>query len=162
VEVWETGDSKDNKIQRNKEQMMKKIYAVLLSSILAVMMLFTGGVALAGGGNLACSCTGIACGNNAIGGDQGDIFTGLSAQTVSELFTSNPNTGWTCVEPANIRGEGGPKGCYCANYCGNGGIGADPNYFDLGLSQEKIDKYYGGGAQGNQTGWLCGNYRGSI
>jgi len=46
--------------------------------------------------------------------------------------------------------------------CGNGGvgIGADPNTFDLGLTQSTIDSKYGGGKPGNKTGWLCGSYRG--
>ena len=141
---------------------MKKIYTVLLSCILFLTVLVMGRIALAEGGNMVCSCTASACGNNAIGGNQGDIFTGLSSWIVATKFMTNPNTGWTCVEPAKVRGTNGPKGCYCANYCGNGGIGADPNYFDLGLSQERIDQYYGGGAAGNRTGWLCGNSRGTI
>ncbi|NET65740.1 MAG: hypothetical protein F6K63_15635 [Moorea sp. SIO1G6] len=151
----------DKKSTKTKEQIMKKIYTLLLSCVLTVIMLFSGGVALAQG-DYACSCTGFACGNNAIGGDQGDIFDNLSANTVETLFTTNPNTGWTCVIPAAIRGSGGPEGCYCEGYCGNGGIGADPNFFDLGLSQETVANLYGGGQPGNRTGWLCGSYRGSI
>lgn len=109
-----------------------------------------------------CVCTGSACGNDAIGGDQGDIFTKVSPAEVKDSFQTNPNTGWTCVVPAETRGSGGPLGCYCQDYCGNGGIGADPNYIDLGLSQATVDANYGGGEAGNQTGWLCGTYRGSF
>lgn len=105
-----------------------------------------------------CSCTASACGNGGIGGNQGDIFTGVPPADVAKYF--GPNTGWTCVAPRLVRGSGGPKGCFCADYCGNGGIGADPKTFDLGLSQETIDSKYGGGKPGNRTGWLCGNYRG--
>jgi hypothetical protein len=135
-----------------------------------VASLFAAGVlagatvnAQAQSGNLACSCTGLACGNGAVGGNQGDIFTGLSQSTVNTYFTPNPNTGWTCVPPAAIRsGPGGPLGCFCQYYCGNGGIGANPNTFDLHLNQTRVNTYYGGGHAGNQTGWLCGNYRGSF
>jgi hypothetical protein len=112
-------------------------------------------------GNLACSCTSSGCGNGGIGGNNGDIFTGLSQATVNKYF--GPNTGWTCVAPAAIRsGPGGPLGCFCQYYCGNGGIGANPNTFDLHLTQARVNTYYGGGHPGNQTGWLCGTYRGSF
>ena len=112
--------------------------------------------------DMACSCTAGACGNDAVGGDQGDIFNDLSQATVNNSFKTNPNTGWTCVVPKKTRGTGGPLGCFCAGYCGNGGIGADPDYFDLGLNQDTINKNYGGGKAGNKTGWLCGNYRGTY
>lgn len=120
------------------------------------------GVAALEAADMACSCTGTACGNNAIGGDRGDIFTKVSEAEAAAYFTTNPKTGWTCVVPAKVRGTGGPEGCYCRNYCGNGGIGADPKFFDLGLSEQRIDQYYGGGESGNRTGWLCGNYRGDF
>jgi hypothetical protein len=110
----------------------------------------------------ACVCTGSACGNGSIGAYQGDIFTNVSLSQVQQSFQANPNTGWTCVVPAAVRGSGGPMGCYCAGYCGNGGIGADPNYFDLGLSKPTVDASYGGGKAGNRTGWLCGSWRGSF
>lgn len=127
--------------------------------ILLAPMLFSG-YAQAANLDQSCSCTAAACGNNAVGGDQGDIFTEIPASQVKANFQSNSNTGWTCVVPAKIRGDGGPKGCYCIGYCGNGGIGADPDYFDIGLSQSTINSSYGGGASGNRTWWLCGNYRG--
>ena len=112
--------------------------------------------------NMTCVCTGSACGNNAIGGNQGDIFVNVSAAQASQYFTTNPNTGWTCFVPAKTRGTAGPQGCYCKNSCGNGGIGADPNYVDLGLSQATVTSSYGGGKAGNKTGWLCGSYRGEA
>jgi hypothetical protein len=137
---------------------MKGTRFVLLMSM---VMLLSGGAVFAQD-NQACVCTAAACGNNAIGGNQGDIFTGLTSATVQKYFTTNPDTGWTCFVPAKIRGTGGPLGCYCANYCGNGGIGADPNYIDLGLSQDTVNSSYGGGKPGNPTGWLCGTYRGTF
>lgn len=137
---------------------MKLHHLLLLVTCIAILA----AVPASADGNMACSCTATACGNNAVGGDQGDIFTGLSEETVKTKFQTNPDTGWTCVVPAKIRGEGGPKGCFCAKLCGNGGVGADPNFFDLGLTQEEIDEDYGGGGPGNPTGWLCGNYRGTI
>jgi len=140
----------------NKAKWMNSIFLAACY----LLFFFSGNVAAAD--NMACSCTASACGNNAIGGNQGDIFSGLSQTTVNELFLTNPNTGWTCVVPKKIRGSGGPLGCFCAGYCGNGGIGADPNYFDLGLSQDKVNKLYGGGKPGNRTGWLCGKYRGTT
>jgi len=106
-----------------------------------------------------CSCTGSTCGSNAIGGDQGDIYTGVSALDVQQNFITNLNTGWTCVVPALVRGSAGPKACFCEGVCGAGGIGADPNFFDLGLSEATVASSYGGGTPGNSTGWLCGNYR---
>ena len=134
---------------------------IVLATCFAAL-LFVTGAALAQSANEACSCTGNGCGNGAVGGDQGDIFTGVSPANVKQYFTPNPNTGWTCVVPAKIRGTGGPLGCFCAQYCGNGGIGANPNYFDLGLSQSTVNSSYGGGKPGNKTGWLCGNYRGTF
>ena len=114
---------------------------------------------------MSCICTGGAwasCGNGAIGGAQGDLFVNLSPATAGTRFKANPNTGWTCVVPAATRGAGGPLGCYCKGLCGNGGVGADPNYFDLGLSQDRVNAGYGGGKPGNRTGWLCGKYRGTL
>lgn len=114
-------------------------------------------------GELYCVCTGTACGNNAIGGDRGDIFGQLTAKVVEDKFYSTGNTGWTCMEPAKVRGSGGPKGCFCGDQpCGNGGVGADPLFIDLGLSEQKVANSYGGGNAGNRTGWLCGNYRGTV
>ncbi len=110
---------------------------------------------------MACVCTGTACGNAAIGGDQGDIFTNVSADKVKQSFVTNPNTGWTCITP-KVRGQGGPLGCYCKGYCGNGGIGADPNYIDLGKTDAVVAQSYGGGKAGNKTGWLCGKFRGDF
>ncbi len=81
-------------------------------------ILLAGGGTLALAGDLACVCTGLACGN------------------------------------------GGPLGCFCKSYCGNGGIGADPNFFDLGLDDKTVSSSYGGGKAGNKTGWLCGDWRG--
>ena len=135
---------------------------VIRTVFLMGVALFLAAGAAAHADDMACSCTGLACGNNAIGGDRGDIFTGVSSAEAKSFFTTTDNTGWTCVVPAKIRGTGGPKGCYCRNYCGNGGIGADPRFFDLGLSQETINEDYGGGSSGNRTGWLCGNYRGDF
>lgn len=133
-------------------------FAVLLAS-------WSLGTAFAASPNEDCSCTGVSvqpsagCGNGGIGGAQGDIFTNVPPATVQSSF--GPNTGWTCVVPSLVRGQGGPLGCFCANLCGNGGIGADPNTFDLGLSQSSVNSSYGGGQAGNKTGWLCGNYRGN-
>jgi len=115
--------------------------------------------------NMDCSCSGVAaqpsagCGNGGIGAAQGDIFVNVPPADVQQFF--GPNTGWTCVVPSAVWSSGGPLGCYCANYCGNGGIGADPKTFSLGLTQDTINKNYGGGKSGNKTGWLCGNYRGN-
>lgn len=136
---------------------IKRFFSVLIA---AAAICFAGQVSA--DATMACSCTASACGNNAVGGDQGDVFSGLSPTTVDEMFLTNPNTGWTCVVPAKVRGSGGPLACFCAGYCGNGGIGADPNYFDLGLSPSTVSSSYGGGKPGNKTGWLCGNYRGTI
>lgn len=113
-------------------------------------------------GLMNCSCTESSCGRNAIGGDQGDVFTNIAPGNVKARFQTNPTTGWTCVAPAMTRGVGGPKACFCKGSCGSGGVGADPNYFDLGLSPEIVAQSYGGGIPGNQTGWLCGNYRGDF
>jgi hypothetical protein len=113
-------------------------------------------------GELTCVCIGKACGNNAIGGDHGDIFDKLTAKTVQDKFYSTGDTGWTCLLPQKTRGSGGPKGCYCGGKpCGNGAVGADPLTVDLGLSQQDVDQKYGGGDT-KKTGWLCGNYRGSV
>lgn len=114
--------------------------------------------------NMACSCTGYGagakCGNQGVGGDNGDIFTDLSKTTVDAWFVPNPLTGWTCVVPSNVRGIGGPLGCFCADHCTKiGDVSAGSNAFDLGLSQSTVDADYGGGKPGNKTGWLCGNYR---
>ncbi|HYG62925.1 MAG TPA: hypothetical protein VEL74_10115 [Thermoanaerobaculia bacterium] len=127
--------------------------------LVSLIILFTAGAALAQGSNMDCSCTAAGCGNGGVGGDQGDIFINVPPAEVKQYF--GPNTGWTCVVPSLVRGSGGPLGCFCAGYCGNGGIGADPNTFDLGLSQDTINSSYGGGKPGNKTGWLCGDYRGS-
>ncbi len=134
---------------------------VKMTSVLSAILLSTVGTAYAEG-ELSCSCTASACGNGAVGGDQGDIFTEISIEDAGLFFTPNSDTGWTCVVPAATRGSAGPQGCYCQNYCGNGGIGADPNYFDLDLTQEEINSLYGGGEAGNSTGWLCGNWRGDF
>jgi hypothetical protein len=123
------------------------------------MVLSAAGAAIAQSAPEGCSCTAAGCGNGGVGGDQGDIFTGVPSADVNQYF--GPNTGWTCVVPKAVRGSGGPLGCFCAGYCGNGGIGADPNTFDLGLTQATVDSSYGGGKAGNKTGWLCGNYRGT-
>lgn len=114
-------------------------------------------------GELYCVCTGSACGNNAIGGNQGDIFGQLTAKVVDDKFYSTGNTGWTCLLPEKLRGSGGPQGCYCGDRpCGNGGTGGDPLFIDLGLSESDVAKNYGGGKKGNRTGWLCGPYRGTV
>jgi len=132
---------------------------------LAALLFFAGFLfeqqALAAG-NVTCVCTATACGNNAIGGNQGDVFVNVSPDQASQYFQTNPNTGWTCLAPAKTRGAAGPQGCFCKGSCGNGGIGADPNYIDLGLSPDTVAKSYGGGAAGNKTGWLCGSYRGDF
>lgn len=111
---------------------------------------------------MSCVCTATACGNYAVGGNQGDIYTSVSANDVRAKFITNPNTGWHCFVPDKIRGNGGPKGCYCGKYCGNGGVGADPGYIDLGLTRDTIKSSYGGGKPGNKTNWLCGNSRGAF
>lgn len=139
---------------------MKKIHAALVICVLTLSL--AGGAAFAQTKNEDCSCTGAACGNGAVGGNQGDIFVNITPANVQKYFTGNPNTGWTCVVPAKVNGSGGPLGCFCKGYCGNGGIGANPNTFNLGLSQATIDAQYGGGKAGNKTGWLCGTYRGSF
>jgi hypothetical protein len=108
----------------------------------------------------ACVCTGTACGAGAIGGDQGDIWMRISLSQVMTAFTPNISTGWTCFIPVSVRGMGGPLGCYCNTSCGSGGIGGDPDYIDLGKTQTDVNSSYGGGMSGNQTGWLCGIYRG--
>ncbi|MBK1670817.1 hypothetical protein CKO28_22630 [Rhodovibrio sodomensis] len=114
-------------------------------------------------GALYCVCTGSGCGNNAIGGDQGDIFGKLSPDVVETKFYSTGKTGWTYMVPDRLRGGGGPRGCYCGDDpCGNGGIGANPLTIHLGLSHQQIADNYGGGEQGNRTGWLCGPYRGTA
>lgn len=114
----------------------------------------------------ACSCTGIddsfLCGNDAIGGDGGDIFYIVIPGDVDKYFQTNPNTGWTCEVPSAVRNEGGPLGCFCPDTCGNLGIGGDAYALDLGLTQTDVDNDYGGGQPGNSTGWICGNYRGSF
>ena len=114
----------------------------------------------------ACSCTGIGdsflCGNEAIGGDGGDIFYIVIPGDVDKYFKTNPNTGWTCEVPSAVRNEGGPLGCFCPDTCGNLGIGGDAYALDLGLTQADVDNDYGGGQPGNRTGWICGNYRGSF
>lgn len=113
-------------------------------------------------GKMACVCTASACGNNAIGGNRGDIFTNVSEAAVKQSFQTNPDTGWTCFKPEKVRGSGGPEGCFCKDYCGNGGVGANPNFIDLGLSSSTVSSDYGGGNPGNRTGWLCGAYRGKF
>jgi hypothetical protein len=135
-----------------------KIRTLLLAGL---VILSTTGAVFAQDTNNDCSCTATpyGCGNGGIGGNTGDIFVNVPPADVKQYFGSG--TGWTCVVPSLVRGSGGPLGCFCAGYCGNGGIGADPNTFDLGLSQATIDKSYGGGQSGNKTGWLCGSYRGS-
>jgi hypothetical protein len=148
-------------LERSPEMRAKLEVVVMCFVVLAL----AAGAAVAQ--NQDCSCTGISptatgCGNNAIGGDQGDIFTNITPADVAKYFTANPNTGWTCLVPSKTRGKGGPLGCFCQKYCGNGGIGANPGTFDLGLNQAKINQGYGGGKAGNPTGWLCGNYRGSF
>ena len=124
--------------------------------------LVAGPSANAASGSLYCVCTGDACGNNAIGGNQGDIFGELTAKVVNEKFYSTGKTGWTCMVPKKVRGNGGSMGCYCAGSCGDGGIGANSLFIDLGLSKQKVDQDYGGGKKGNRTGWLCGPYRGTV
>jgi hypothetical protein len=113
-----------------------------------------------------CSCTGIGdsflCGNDAIGGDGGDIFYIVIPGDVDKYFQTNPDTGWTCDVPSAVRGEGGPLGCFCPDTCGNLGTGGDANAVDLGLTQTDVDTDYGGGQPDNRTGWICGNYRGSF
>ncbi len=111
-------------------------------------------------GNLACVCTGSGCGNGAIGGNYGDVFTKVSSSYAKAKFTPHSSTGWTCAVPSKTSGSGGPLACYCKGYCGNGGIGADPKTLRLGISQSSLTDYYGGGKKGNRTGWVCGNYRG--
>ncbi len=130
---------------------------------LGALGMLAGPSAKAEEGALYCVCTGSACGNNAIGGDQGDIFGGLSPEAVNNKFYSTGNTGWTCMVPAQVRGSGGPQGCYCGDQpCGNGGVGGNPLFIDLGVSHEKVVANYGGGEKGNRTGWLCGPYRGTV
>jgi hypothetical protein len=115
--------------------------------------------------NQDCSCTGVqvnpalGCGNGGIGGNQGDIFTAVTPADVQQFFGAG--TGWTCVVPKAVWSSGGPLGCFCAGYCGNGGMGANPNTFSLGLTQTNVTASYGGGQAGNKTGWLCGSYRGA-
>ena len=139
-----------------------RAFSVLAFSVLALGLL-TGPSAKANEGALYCVCTGNACGNNAVGGNQGDIFGQLTAEVVEDKFYSTGDTGWTCLVPAKVRGSGGPKGCYCGDQpCGNGGIGGDPLFIDLGLSESEVANKYGGGKKGNKTGWLCGPYRGTV
>ncbi|HTQ81384.1 MAG TPA: hypothetical protein VMM92_15405 [Thermoanaerobaculia bacterium] len=136
------------------------LVAIVVTSLTASAVLAQTAQPAKPAANESCSCTASACGNNAIGGAQGDIFVQITPANVKKYFVTNPNTGWTCTVPSRTLGEGGPLGCFCAGYCGNGGVGADPKTFSLGLNQDTIKKQYGGGAPGNPTGWLCGNYRG--
>lgn len=149
------------------EKSMREIRSFRLPMVrLAPLLLLVTGLLLANEARaedkVTCICTGAACGNNAVGGDKGDIFSNIAAATAKAKFQTNASTGWTCVVPAKTRGTGGPLGCFCKGSCGNGGIGADPNYFDIGLTQDTVNKSYGGGKAGNKTGWLCGNYRGEY
>jgi hypothetical protein len=129
--------------------------------LLAAMLLLGAGINSAFAQSV-CVCTGGSCGNNAVGGDSGDIFSKVSPESVKGSFQTSSSTGWTCFTPAKVRGAGGPLGCFCKGSCGNGGIGADPNYVDLGITQAIVDKSYGGGKPGNKTGWLCGKSRGDF
>lgn len=113
-----------------------------------------------GSGNMACACTGSACGSGGIGGNQGDVFSHISPAKVKSKFESG--SGWTCAVPSKISGSNGPLACFCNGYCGNGGIGANPKTFRLGVSESSLNEYYGGGKKGNPTGWVCGNYRGKF
>lgn len=114
----------------------------------------------------ACSCTGtegsFLCGNDAIGGNGGDIFYIVIPGDVDKHFKTNPDTGWTCEVPAMVRGTDGPMACFCPDTCGNLGTGGNANYFDLGLTQTDVDSDYGGGQPDNRTGWICGDFRGSF
>lgn len=109
-----------------------------------------------------CSCAELGCGRYPITGGSGDIFTNVSTENVKTKFQAAGNTGWNCVVPAVTNGSGGPKACFCKGYCGGGGVGGDPNSFNLGLSPDIVAHSYGGGKPGNQTGWLCGDYRGDF
>ncbi len=111
-------------------------------------------------GSMTCVCTGWACGNDAIGGAQGDIIIGVSEAEVKQSYLTNPDTGWTCFKPNKIIGSGGPNACFCKANCGNGGTVGGHNTIHLGLSDTKVVSSYGGGEAGNRTGWLCGDYGG--
>jgi hypothetical protein len=111
---------------------------------------------------LACSCTGSVCGNGAIQGNQGDVFTEVSESQADEFFFDGIETGWTCVVPSSISGEGGPLACFCENLCGGGAVGGSAGTFRLGLTQDQVNSSFGGGEAGNGTGWLCGDYRGAF
>lgn len=104
-----------------------------------------------------CVCASQYCGNNAVGGQQGDVWYGVTPEAAKNDFgMGRGDTGWNC-NPPMVRGSGGPMGCYCAGMfgCGNGGIGGNLGWVDLGLSQAEVDQSYGGGMPGNRTGWVC-------
>ena len=109
----------------------------------------------------SCVCTSNGCGGGAIGGDQGDVFTDVSDTAIGVNFKPTDSTGWTCLAAKlTAIGGDGSMACYCADGCGSGGTNSDKGDIHLKLTKADVDKSYGGGAQGNATGWLCGVDRG--
>lgn len=114
-----------------------------------------------------CACAEKACGNNAIGGDRGDIFYPLSKKAVDVYFAANNQTGWMCSVPRQVddRGEAvnnsdiAVQACFCQGDCELAEGAAD---LIIG-----VDRDWARWTSKAQSGvkepvWLCGPYRGAF
>jgi len=110
----------------------------------------------------SCVCIGVneggGCGNGAVGGDNGNVKTGLSTATVIASYGPDrvgaTRTGWAC------RPEG-TNSCVCIGFnegggCGNGAVGGDNGNVKTGLSTATVIASYGPDRTGTKrTGWKC-------
>jgi len=100
-----------------------------------------------------CLCEG-SCGNDAFGGSDGEIATGVSAASMISDYsphrTGGADTGWACAAE-------GTHTCVCRGSCGNGATGASDGDIHSGLSAQTVLTAYGPQRTGfAATGWSCG------
>jgi len=110
----------------------------------------------------SCVCIGIneggGCGNGAIGGNNGQINTGISTATVLASYgpdrTSATRTGWACRTT-------GTNSCVCIGInegggCGNGAVGGNNGQIRTGITTASVLASYGPDRTGaTRTGWKC-------
>lgn len=102
----------------------------------------------------SCVCVGSTCGNSAVGGNHGQVVTGLSTPNVVASYgpdrIGSEITGWAC-RPT------GTNSCVCVgSTCGNNAAGGAHGQVVSGLSTSTVIASYGPDRIGSEiTGWKC-------
>lgn len=140
--------------------MVKKL---LLAACAAFMTVMISGNVSAAGMTYSCVCIGTSasspyCGNNAVGGDYGNVKSGMTASEVIASYGPERigprKTGWACMVKAVYD-------CACAGTpsiyaCGNDAVGGDGGQVRKNISLADVIASYGPNRIGHKaTGWAC-------